>query len=996
MNKTILAFVLFCLSQGLFSQSEDVFQVSAEVLNFDGFCLEGEDLLLFQDILSDVLHVDLETMEVDTLSVDTHFTLAPRIIGNHVFAMSPDSSYAVFRLNIFHVNGQQVLIDSIHILDPANIKYKLTHEASEGRFYFTGYKGGKHVLWESDGSASGTRVIAEFDERVSFLKEFNDQLFILLSEGVEKQAFRYKYGEGVSSIGTLPTGPADNRNREIIQELGRSKDHLYLQLTDTANIPSIWRTNLEPGGTEIFLPDLSVRSITFEGKKFRYTTRQNGQTIMRQGNIDSPEEVDELRLLQSLSSEEGPGYFIQLIGQDHRFLLGVPETGLELAIVNQEDSLELLADLAEGARSGYPFHYHWDLHSLHDQDGNLILPMSNGQDGHNYLYRISDSSFTSLARLDQKMVLKMISRSGNDLYWLEQFSIANGEDTVRIRKISLTGAYEQQPLSTEIEETWLREIGIITPVFGFIDYNQLVIPKNIVADEEGSVIAGFLLREFIWDQNPIYSISTEKSRKERIFGIDVFVKYDPDGNLIWQTSIGGENAYAYHGQQFAVDRLGDVVVFGAYREWASFGTDSLTTERQGHYLAKLSGETGEVLWKKNLTGKNYNQGMDLDGEVVIDEDNNIYLPFTYRGFTLEFDQLSLESDRSPVNAIASFFPDGELRWGKVTATPWTDYYGRTHVFAYDSSHQRLVMCQSQGFYNVLSSCAYHDWDYFIQYLDKDGLLIDTFSFTGTDLGSLTTGVINQKGIFQGFGYHRGTLAPGEFSFTSSKEEGNCHSVEGFFISYDPDLKQIIRAASTWNASFYPLDVCSYQSHTYVYGVLDNRLTLLKFTDQWEYVGYKDIGQRVFIRNSEYWQKLDVNNGFLYLAGNNFEAEPATGINPLLPHMNKLSILKLADSDWSGGDNLFEKKFPSAQPNGPTIRLYPNPVSGNTVRVVMMGEKANFTHFELFNLQGQYLDGGTLTDLPIQELSLLPHLPSGLYILKLNGPGQSESVKLQKQ
>jgi hypothetical protein len=71
-----------------------------------------------------------------------------------------------------------------------------------------------------------------------------------------------------------------------------------------------------------------------------------------------------------------------------------------------------------------------------------------------------------------------------------------------------------------------------------------------------------------------------------------------------------------------------------------------------------------------------------------------------------------------------------------------------------------------------------------------------------------------------------------------------------------------------------------------------------------------------------------------------------------------------------------------------ITIYPNPVSGNAIRLSL--EEGDFT---IFDLQGSLVQSGSIDR---GEITLSDNLNSGLYLLKVLSEGRSKTVKLIKQ
>lgn len=105
-------------------------------------------------------------------------------------------------------------------------------------------------------------------------------------------------------------------------------------------------------------------------------------------------------------------------------------------------------------------------------------------------------------------------------------------------------------------------------------------------------------------------------------GDDVVVaKYrGGDGSHEWSTSFGGPSDE--RGLAVAVDSAGDVYVTGFFQETVAFGRFTVKSAgARDIFVAKLAGESGEVLWAKAFGTKQSDQGMGIaiarDGQALV-------------------------------------------------------------------------------------------------------------------------------------------------------------------------------------------------------------------------------------------------------------------------------------------------------------------------------------------------------------------------------------------
>ncbi len=141
----------------------------------------------------------------------------------------------------------------------------------------------------------------------------------------------------------------------------------------------------------------------------------------------------------------------------------------------------------------------------------------------------------------------------------------------------------------------------------------------------------------------------------------LIAKFDPDGNLLWAKSAGG-NGYDY-GQSLAVTSDGYAYVSGYFEKTASF--DSLkVTSRGGNdgFLAKYDPD-GNALWVTGIGGSSY---YDNAGRLALDPDGGVYLTGSFGG-TATFGTNSLTTVGGAYNVeiyFARFNGSGENLWAQ--------------------------------------------------------------------------------------------------------------------------------------------------------------------------------------------------------------------------------------------------------------------------------------------------------------------------------------------
>lgn len=363
----------------------------------------------------------------------------------------------------------------------------------------------------------------------------------------------------------------------------------------------------------------------------------------------------------------------------------------------------------------------------------------------------------------------------------------------------------------------------------------------------------------------------------------------------------------------------------------------------------------------------------------------------YRNFSCTLDGMTQSADRSPVNAVTVFNPSGTIQSFENTPTVWTDNYGETHVFDYDTATHQLFACQSQGYYNWWSSCEYNDWGYAFQITDQEGVRKQSMYLTSSDLGSVTTGFAH-NGQLTGYGYFRGTMDADNFQATSPMGN-NCHKNAGFRVVYSPGENHIVSMQLSTEA-FYPLDSKHFGDYQYVYGTDGNdELIIIKQHINGEEVGYKRLGQYCDPFDFDDDQFFDVNDTALVFLGDHFSKNATYGISADYTYNCYKSILKTPNANWQADKTWFEPVVITIPENTFTEELivFPNPFTDG-VGVLFKGTEAGFDTFELIDLNGKMVANGTLNDNIAQELSF-GEIRSGAYFIRFNSPEKSVLVKI---
>lgn len=112
-----------------------------------------------------------------------------------------------------------------------------------------------------------------------------------------------------------------------------------------------------------------------------------------------------------------------------------------------------------------------------------------------------------------------------------------------------------------------------------------------------------------------------------------FVKYDPNGNVLWAKDAGGGWAYSV-----AVDALGSIYLVGSFiNSPLTLGSTTLTNSGSMDIFIAKYDANGNVLWAKSAGGVNYDNGLS----VAVDASGNAYVAGYFKSPTITFGTITL-------------------------------------------------------------------------------------------------------------------------------------------------------------------------------------------------------------------------------------------------------------------------------------------------------------------------------------------------------------------
>ena len=201
------------------------------------------------------------------------------------------------------------------------------------------------------------------------------------------------------------------------------------------------------------------------------------------------------------------------------------------------------------------------------------------------------------------------------------------------------------------------------------------------------------------------------------FGDAVVAKISPQGDLVWATTVGGSDSDFFYG--VAVNADGTIIAAGY-----TASTDGDFPIAPGHgddaLLAKFSAD-GDMIWAKTFGGN----GHDQFHAVAIGPDGTIvaagYTASTNGSFP------ATKGERSVL--LATFSPDGALKWAKISGTNGRDEFDAVAVGSDGAIYAAGVTSSTDGDFPVKAASGDIGCSVIAKYSPAGKVM---WSFTGSD------------------------------------------------------------------------------------------------------------------------------------------------------------------------------------------------------------------------------------------------------------------------
>lgn len=211
-------------------------------------------------------------------------------------------------------------------------------------------------------------------------------------------------------------------------------------------------------------------------------------------------------------------------------------------------------------------------------------------------------------------------------------------------------------------------------------------------DSEGNVYA----TGWFWETVDFDPDGTTELTSFGIFDC-FFVKYSPEGSLIWAKQIGGTSSD--YTMDMHIDKNDAIHLVGKFGGTVDFdpgaGISNLTATGSDAFFAKYDTDGG-LVWAKNFGGAGYTQG----NKITVDGDGNIILFGDFSSSTLDVDPAggtTLTRSGSYETYFAKYNSSGVLQWGTNIGGADSDYSGNLDT---DASGNVFIIGRFAGTINL--------------------------------------------------------------------------------------------------------------------------------------------------------------------------------------------------------------------------------------------------------------------------------------------------------
>lgn len=825
-----------------------------------------------------------------------------------------------------------------------------------GRYFINTWFNNKNCIWESDGSEVGTNIVFQSSQQIMAFTLFQDKPIAILNNGN-----KIVYIENYQNLRLSPDYKQFNLSFFHITDsicIYQYNKKLYI-IHKPGEIDSV---SLALPGLRIFKVvegnDSIVHGYNYVEKKL-YTYKLR---------IIAPYSYDSIRPATSIDVMDNPSY--QILNNEFIPVWNF-STGYEMAFAPFNDSMRLIKDLNPGSASSVYVDFGSDY--LLKEKEIAYFSANNGSNGKYYLYSSNGHYLKShfpWGNISNNF--QMLFLYDSLFYWTYR-----NTDTLFIAWHSLQERDTQPSPQSKFPSTnkggeWLRTASPAPSLYPYTSNSRFMQSHAVKTDKAGNVIVCGISRNL---GSLFYLRFSDTTAIQQLKGDQMVIKYDSGGRLLWSKTLGGFDQSASLNPSFHVDKYGDIIVFGNFYQKAMFDSIELNTPRAALYLCKLDGNNGKMKWVKQFNPTYYSNDNTSDN-LVSDREGNLYISFTFTGFSADFEGTQINTDRSPANGLVKLDKVGNVLWAKGNETPWTDKYGLSRAMVYDSLGNVIYNLIGQGFYNWWASCRYAPFRNILYRISKDGDIQTMQSLEGNDLNSATTAILTKNNSVFISGFYRSRLDMSQLSVqTFDNNSSDCH-YENFYATVSTGIGRALGLGSTNNDAFYPFDICSDAQYIYVLGSEKKTLCIRRYTHLGRYAGkrlFKDCYTGDPFDFNFYFNINVSGSYFLLSMSSNSRIKPFSNFVEQYEGLSVYRILK--DKNWTESVDNNETISESG------IILAPNPALDYIN--LYFNDPLQYNRLDFYDALGRpvktvIMKGETYQTIPLQAMA------SGMYFLLFSG------------
>jgi len=258
----------------------------------------------------------------------------------------------------------------------------------------------------------------------------------------------------------------------------------------------------------------------------------------------------------------------------------------------------------------------------------------------------------------------------------------------------------------------------------------------------------------------------------------LIVKYDPNGNVLWAKSAGGQSDDI--SRSITTDASGNIYITGYFCSSALvFGNITLVTGGRAIFIAKFD-TNGNVLWAKSAGGS-----YDCGNSIATDISGNVYITGDFTD-QITFGNITLNDSGDGDIFIAKYDSEGNVIWAKSAGGGCIEYSDCITIDA--SGNIYITGCYSSRtitFGNITLINPIGGSNIFIVKYDFEGNVLWAKNSEGT-LNDYAIGIaidIVGNAYITGY-FYSSTIVFGNTTLTNAG--GNNESPDIFIVKYDPN------------------------------------------------------------------------------------------------------------------------------------------------------------------------------------------------------------------